>query len=89
MPIRTFTQNKNPKLVVTRSPIPVSLNPSFDSTEDPSAPSDPSTPSSSKPPKIKIPAEDYYKEDNGDVISKCILCCCTFGTLLGVLIKFG
>ena len=91
MPIRTFSQNKNPKLIVTRSPIPSSSNHSFDPTTDPTNPSDPSDPSepSPKPPKIKIPPDDEYKGDCSGEIAKCILCCCAFGSLLGVLIKFG
>lgn len=93
MPIRTFSQNKNPKLIVTRSPIPSSLNPSFDPSDssDPTDPTDPTNPiePSPKHPKIKIPPDDEYKGDCSGEIAKCILCCCAFGSLLGVLIKFG
>jgi hypothetical protein len=41
-----------------------------------------------KRPPVEIPPENPRPLQDGD-ISKCIMCCCAFGALLGVLIKFG
>ena len=93
-------QKSYPKLVVTRSPFyPNKPSNILDTDASDLTPSDP-TPldhsdnntslqiGSKSGPKIKIPPDNEYNPGDNN-IPKYIMCCCVFGTLLGILIKFG